>query len=138
MSGFLNPLQSAIFTRLSAALAPLAVYDDPPNQPDGLPLDGFPYILIGDDTAISWDTDTSLGASATITLHVWSRYAGKKEAKTILGQIYTALHRGAANLSASGYAFIDCLLEFSEVVDEIDGKTRHGIARYRVYMEKTS
>lgn len=136
MSVFLNPIQIAVFTRLTAQLTDVNVWDHSPSQPDGLPESGFPYVMLGDDTSSAWDTDDSLGASCTITLHVWSRYAGKKEAKTIIGQIYTALHRQAANLTAAGYTFIDCLHEFSEVIDEIDGKTRHGVTRYRLTVEK--
>lgn len=137
MSDFFNPLQVALYDRLSTELAPLAVYDSPPHQPDGRPNADFPYVTIGDDTLLPFDTDTSLGVSATITLHVWSRYPGKKEAKTIMGLIYTTLHRQAATLVAVGYSFVDCLYEFGEIIEEVDGKTRHGVCRYRIIMEKT-
>jgi len=136
MSEFLNPLQLAIFTRLSSQLS-VPVYDDPPNQLDGQPELGFPFVTIGDDTGTPWDTDNSLGTSATVTIHVWSRYAGRKEVKTIFAAIYTALNRQSTNLTAPGYAFIDCLYEFSEIIEDIDGRTRHGVCRYRVTMEKT-
>lgn len=136
MSEFSLPLQLAVLTRLTTAMPSSRIYDDPPNQPDGMPNSEFPYITIGDDTLVPWDTDGSLGVSATITIHVWSRKNGRKEAKDILGQLYTALNRQAANLSATGYTFIDCLHEYSEVVEEVDGKTRHGITRFRITMEK--
>lgn len=136
MSEFFNPLQQAVYTRLTAQLSPIKVYDSPPDQPDGRPLADFPYVVLGADTLMPFDTDTSVGTNATLTLHVWSRYDGAKECKTILGQIYTALNRQAANLSASGYTFVDCLFEFGEVIEEVDGKTRHGVCRYRITMEK--
>lgn len=137
MSEFFNPLQQAVYTRLVAQLTGINVYDSPPNQPDGMPASNFPYVVLGDDTLAPFDTDNSVGTSATVTLHIWSRYNGRKEVKTILGQIYTALNRQAANLSASGYAFIDSLYEFGDIIEEADGKTRHGVCRYRITMEKT-
>lgn len=137
MSEFFNPLQQAVYTRLVAQLTGINVYDSPPNQPDGMPASNFPYVVLGDDTLAPFDTDNTVGTSATVTLHIWSRYNGRKEVKTILGQIYTALNRQAANLSASGYAFIDSLYEFGDIIEEADGKTRHGVCRYRITMEKT-
>ena len=136
MSEFSNPLQVAVFNRLEAALPSRRIYDDPPNQPDGMPENLFPYVTIGHDTITPFDTDGSIGASATITLHVWSRKNGKKQAKQILGELYSALNRQAVSLSAAGYHFVDSLFEFSEVLEEVDGKTRHGIIRFRITMEK--
>lgn len=137
MSGFSTALQTAIFSRLTDQLSSYRVYDTPPNQPDGMPLANFPYVTIGDDTLSPFDTDDTLGMSATVTLHVWSRTDGKKQTKEILGLIYDALNRQAASLSAAGYRFVDCLHEFTEIIEEVDGKTRHGVCRYRVLMEKT-
>lgn len=131
-----NAVQSALFTRLSAIVTSATVYDDVPDLPEGEPFTDFPYIVIGNDTSVSWDTDDVLGETVTCTLHVFSRYQGKKEAKTILAEIYDALHRQAGNLSATGYRFVDCLLEFSEIFDDDDGATRHGVCRYRLTVEQ--
>jgi len=136
MSEFFTPLQQAVYTRLVAALPTRRIYDSPPGQPDGRPLSDFPYIVIGDDTLAPFDTDDSTGASATVTLHVWSRYDGSAEVKLILGEIYTALNRQSGNLTAAGYSFIDALFEFGDVIREADGKTRHGVCRFRINMEK--
>ena len=134
MIGFSTALQKAVYERLQ--LVPLPVYDAPPNQPDGMPASAFPYITLGDTTEGPYDTDDSLGVSATLTLHVWSRYSGRQEAKGLMDQIYENLHRQASWLDAEGYAFIDSLYEFSQIVDEADGKTKHGIRRFRITMEQ--
>lgn len=162
MSEFLNPIQVALYEHFSItadwllstgywvdaedwndsgawrdnARSHAAVFDDPPGQADGLPYESMPFIVIGDDTVIPWDTDDTLGASTTITLHVWSRYNGRKEANTILGEIYRDLHRNAAGLTLAGYHIVDCLHEFSTVFKEIDGVTRHGVCRYRITIQK--
>lgn len=135
MSSFLLPVQSAIYTRLTAEIA-AEVYDDPPGEPEGVPDANYPYVVIGLDQADPWDTDDTLGAQVIATFHTWSRYEGKTEIKTAQGEIYEALHRQAANLSATGYRFVDCLHEFSEIFEENDGSTRHGVCRYRLTVEK--
>lgn len=136
MSEFLAPVQTALYTRLSAEVSLATIYDDVPDQPDGKPEDLMPYVVIGEDTGTAWDTDNSLGNVVICTIHVFSHYEGKIQAKQIMGEIYTALHRQAANLSATGYTFVDCLFDFADVVDEDDGAIRHGTARYRITLEK--
>ena len=136
MSEFLTPAQSAIFTRLDAQISSAAIYDDVPGLPEGQPNADFPYIVIGDDNTLPLDTDDTLGATVFVTLHVWSRYQGKKEAKAILGDIYAALNRQSVNLAATGYRFTDCLFDFAEIFEERDGVTRHGVCRYKLVIEK--
>lgn len=126
--------QQAIFTKLNGFIAGVTVYDDVPMLPSGQPTANFPYVVIGNDTMAAWDTDDQLGGEITITLHIWSRAGGMKEAKTIAGAIYTLLHR--ATFSIAGYVVLDCLCEFSEFLTDPDGETRHGIVRYRMTMQK--
>lgn len=135
MSEFSLPVQTAIYNRLSAELA-TNIYDDVPDLPEGMPEDDFPYIVIGDDTHQAWDRDDTVGARVTVTLHVYSRYSGMLQIKTIVQNIYTALNRQSANLSASGYNFVDCLFEYSDFRELRDGKTRHAVCRYRILIEK--
>lgn len=136
MSEFLTPVQTALYTRLNAEISSATIYDDVPELPEGLPSTNFPYVVIGDDDSITFDTDDTLGSTVFATLHVWSRYQGKKEVKAIMGDLYTALNRQAANLSATGYRFIDCLFDFANVFEEKDGVTRHGVCRYKLVIEK--
>lgn len=136
MSEFLTPVQSALFTRLTDQISSVNIYDDVPDMTDGKPEDISPYIVVGDDNDIPWDTDDTLGSTVLATIHIFSIYQGKAEAKTIMGQIYQALHRQSSNLIAAGYRFVDCLSDFSEIFDEDDGATRHGVCRYRLTIEK--
>lgn len=139
MSEFLNPVQQALFTRLSAIVTLATIYDDVPDLPDGQPAANFPYIVIGEDVSTPFDTDDVVGSTVIITLHTYTRgdsAQGKKIAKDIMTEIYTALNRQSANLSATGYRFVDCLFDFAEVIDEDDGATRHGVCRYNITIEK--
>jgi hypothetical protein len=121
-------IQKAIFTRLTNGLTVLVFDDVPDNQPK-------PYVVVGDDTVIEWDTDNNTGFESTITLHVWSDQPGRGEVKTIQGEIYDLLHR--AEFSVIGYNLINCAFEFGDTVLDVNGVTRHGVQRFRLILTKS-
>lgn len=110
-----------------------AVYDHVPQAVDSGDSARFPYVVVGDDTAVEWDTDTELGADSTVTIHSYSTYRGLKQTKEIQGAIYDALHRAA--LAVTGYDTVDCLWEMSQSFLEPDGLVRHGVQRFRVVVQ---
>lgn len=127
-------IQGAIYQRL-IGYAPLtalvtAIYDDVPEDKV------YPYVVIGDDTAVPFDTDTSLGTEATITLHVWSRYPGMSETKRIQGAIYDALAR--QQVSVSGAVTLDLMPDYQEAMRDPDQETRHGVIRFRLLLSDFS
>jgi hypothetical protein len=119
-------IQAAIFARVQAVGYP--TYDHVPQGVD------FPYVVVGDDTSTPWDTDTSIGSETTCTIHVWSRYRGRKECKEIMRTLYEALHR--ADFPIIGGALIECQAEFQESFLDPDGLTRHGVMRFRLTVDE--
>src|SRR5690606_30003967 len=70
-----DALQAAVFTALDGVPGMPPVYDDvPENAP-------FPYVVIGDDVSAAFDDDCGSGADSMVTIHVWSTYPGRAEAK---------------------------------------------------------
>lgn len=135
--GYEFSIQNTIYDVLSttSAVTSLAdVYDNVPQAADAGSDAAFPYITIGEDTLVEWDTDTELGADCTITIHTWSRYRGRKETKQIQGAIYAALHR--ANLTISGYNLVGIDWLQSESFMDTDGLTRHGVQTFRITIEE--
>src|SRR5262245_37804789 len=105
-------LQQSIFARLSAD-APLVallgaarVFDDVPQGSD------FPYLTFGQSTARDWSTGSEDGSEHILTLHVWSKERGKRQAQEIMGAVRTALHDQA--LTLPGHRLINLRHEFSE------------------------
>lgn len=129
-------LQQAVYDQLSGYPGMPAVYDDVPVDVKGQPAVAFPYVVIGEDTHIPFDTDDSLGSESTLTLHTWSRYRGKKECKEIMALNYDALTR--QSLAVDGYDLITIEFEYSEVVLDPDGITRHGVQRFRALTEQAT
>lgn len=124
-------LQQAVYAALtgSASLMALATGGVHDHVPQGT---GFPYVVVGDELSNPADTDDILGAEHMISVHTWSRYAGMGEARQIMQEVYTALHR--SRLVVEGAAFVDCLIDSSQVFLDEDGLTRHGVQRFRVLL----
>ena len=127
-------LQEAIYTALTGD-APLmamitGVHDHVPQET------AFPYITIGASTAREWGAAGVEGIEATLTIHVWSRTRGHKEAKQITAEIHRIMHD--ADLSVTGHALINLRFEFGETMLDADGVTYHGITRYRAVTHATS
>jgi len=114
------PLQQAIYARL---------YDDPPGA------SALPAVQIGDGAESDWSTQTDAGAEHDLTVHVWSRAGGRKEARGILAAICGVLH--LAELTLDDNVLINLRFVTSQVIRDADGETYHGIARYRAVTEES-
>jgi hypothetical protein len=136
--GFELAIQAAVYGALTGSSALMAlvrgVYDAQPRPLTGSDALQFPYVTIGEDTHADWSTDTESGDDATITVHTWSRYNGRKEEKTIQAAIYAALHRAA--LAVSGYALVSCDWISSTSMIDADGETRHGVQTFRIIVDQ--
>lgn len=127
-------VKQLLFDALDGNIAGASVFDHVPFEPEGATDDSFPLVVIGDTEASAWDNDSELGMQMDASIHVWSRYLGRTQVNAILDDIYGLLHRAA--LTATGYVIVDVLFAFSDIFVMDDGKTRHGIARYRVTIQE--
>lgn len=130
--GFEIAVQTIVFQELNASseigAEVTGIYDQAPEDAT------FPYITVGESTHNEFDTVDTLGDVATITVHVWSRYRGKKETKEIQALIYNVLHR--ANVTYSGFRRISIDWENSQTFIDQDGLTRHGVQTFRILIDK--
>lgn len=120
-------LQKSIYSALDAALS-VPVYDDVPQDAPA------PYVTIGDATFVDFSAENRTGFECTQTIHVWSDYEGTKEAKELQGAIYDALNR--VELTVIGYTVLGPEFEFSNVLDDPNGVTHHGVQRFRLRLIK--
>ena len=126
-------LQKAFFLKLTADAA-LAALLGGPRIYDDVPVRGeFPYVTFGQTTERDWSTGTDDGAEHVVTLHVWSRAAGRKEADEIMSAVRSALHDQA--LTLTGHRLVNLRHEFSGARRDSDGENYHGITRYRAVTE---
>lgn len=128
-------LQSAIYSALNGdnnltSTLGAGVYDEV------LETASYPYVVIGEDNVIEYGTVSDDGGDFTVTIDVWSQYHGGKEAKNIMDRIHTLLHD--SSLSVTGFNLVNFRFEFSDIIKDPDGITRHGIMRFRAVILGTS
>lgn len=127
-------LQQAIFATLSLNGDVKDCVGDPPRIFDAVPRGApFPYIVIGDDKESDWSTATEPGTSHALTVHIWSRAAGRKETRQAAQAVIGALN--GAELTLDGQALIDLRYLESESSRESDGETVHAQLRFRALLE---
>ena len=132
MSDHSFELQKTIFTTLNGdntitSTFSATVHD---HVPQGT---SFPYIVIGEETMTDESSAKTLDFNNfTLTIHIFSRNRGRKEAKQIMARIYELLHN--QNLSVTGAYHINTRFEFSDVIKENDGLTYHGVQRFRTIL----
>ncbi|MGH6867061.1 MAG: DUF3168 domain-containing protein [Methyloceanibacter sp.] len=112
---------------LTALLGGARIYD---HAPQGA---AYPFITLGQSMIRDWSTGTEDGTEHNLTLHVWSRSGGKKQAHEIIEAIKSVLHDTPMMLA--DHHVINLRHEFSEARLDSDGDTFHGIVRYRAVTE---
>jgi len=120
-------LQSAIYAALNVPAITdtlnCGVYDEVIEG------NSYPFITLGEETAIDYSTNNLVGAETTINIHIWSRYKGSKQTKEIMDKVHDLLHD--VSLTVSGVNLINLRFEYSDIMRDPDGITRHGVMRFR-------
>lgn len=115
--------QKAVFAALDEGLD-RPVHDEVPEGAE------FPYVTIGQDQAADYSTKDKDGLDLTVMIHVWSRARGSKEAQGLMGAIHGILHN--ADIEVEGFDSVLSRFEFSDLIRDPDGRTRHGVMRFRL------
>jgi len=120
-------LQSTLYSALnvSAITSTLScgVYDEVIEG------NSYPFITLDEETVTDYSTKNFVGAETTVNIHLWSRYKGSKETKQIMDQVHDLLHD--VSLTVTGVNLINLRFEYSDILREPDGITRHGVMRFR-------
>ncbi|UCD58648.1 MAG: DUF3168 domain-containing protein [Candidatus Hydrogenedentota bacterium] len=126
-------LHLAQVTRIEAQTS-YKVFDDMPEQePDD-------YIVMGEVTARDWSDKFEPGQEVYSTIHIWSRYAGRKKADEMADGILQALTLSPLDLSPNFRAVLDGddIFDSYDLIIDIDGVTRHGILKMKYLIEEVS
>lgn len=126
MTDPVNPawaLQCAIVAALTPALHGAPIYDDPPADAP------YPHVEIGEIALTDAGAALTAVDKGDVTLHVWSRYNGAKEARALLARMRAALD-GAALALDGGHGCLSLTPAFETVFIDADGRTRHGVIRF--------
>jgi len=101
---------------------------------DGAPrAAAFPSVTLGETGQADWSSDGEAGGEVSLTLHVWSRAIGKREAWAILGHLMRLLHD--APLAMDDHSLVLIRVTYAEVRLDPDGITEHGVLRLAALVE---
>lgn len=112
---------------------------DPPRLYDTGPEDAvFPYLSYGLLRSEDIGGDELTLFSHQITLHVWSRYAGRAEVLSVMEAVKSVFNEreNIAN-ELPDEALISATILYSDVLRAPDGRTQHGILRLSILTETT-
>ena len=121
-------LLEAQIIRIEAATG-YTIYDENPQDVS------YPYVVMGETITRDWSDKSADGTEVYSTIHIWSQYHGRKEADEMADKILQALTSSTLELSPNFRAALDRLDDYNLIID-IDGKTRHGILRFKYLIEE--
>jgi len=114
-------------TDLVTALGGEHVFDDVPRDAP------FPYITIGEIETRDWSTQTSRGHEHTATVHVWSRYRGRKQVQDLIADIDRVLD--GADPPLTGHRLVNLSIVFWTAMRDTSGEIYRGTVRLRAVTE---
>jgi hypothetical protein len=117
-------------TALAATLGGPRIYDEPPRGA------AFPYLTLGEMRLSDISADDAPLQEHQLTLHVWSRQGGHKEAHVITGALLQALDD--VPLSLDGHRLVNLRFAVADIRRERDGRTYHALVRFRAVTEPLS
>lgn len=123
----INETQASFYAKINA-IAGLNVHGHVP-QNEAV----YPYVVVDSMSLNNNDSDSEFAYDASVTVHVFSKYKGESETAGIQKQIYDAVHRQP--LTTASYKVSGVHQEYSEIMMDNDGITRHGVQRYRLFFE---
>lgn len=127
-------LQFAVHAKLKADAALIAliggrVFDQVPDDV------GFPYISYGPTTGTPNEADCFEGEDIAFQIDIWSRQSSRAEAARIGAAVKMALHRKDLTITDGDVVLVRAT--FSQIIEDPDGRTFHGMLRFEAMTEVT-
>ena len=89
----------------------------------------YPFVTLGEGSVRDFSNLAQQGTEHTITIRVWSREAGRKQASAIMERIVTLLN--SASLTITGQTLHSLRFTSSNIVLQDDGLTYRGSLTFR-------
>ncbi len=92
----------------------------------------FPYITFGEVISRDWSNAAQGGAEQLVSLQIWSREGGRKQAISIMEKVYDLLHQ--ASLEVESQTLVLMRFVTSKITLGNDGFTYQGTMQFRALM----
>ena len=93
----------------------------------------YPYVTFGVSTQRDWSTGSEDGGEHIVTLHIWSKAAGRLESDAVGAAVRSALHDQA--LTLTGHRLVNLRQELSDTRRDAQSEIYHGVIRLRAVTE---
>lgn len=124
-------IAKAVHNRLSTHLGMQNHLGDPPRLYDSAPEDPvYPYLTYGDVRAEDESADGLRITCHRLTLHIWSRYAGRSETFDILAAVSSALEQSPISVPLADDICV--AIPYVDILRAPDGRTLHGLIRVNI------
>ena len=125
-----SPLQQAIYETLTgdAALTALVsgIYDHVPQGTD------TPFVTLGEANVREWSNAEKTGSEQQLSLRIFSRESGRKQAAIIMERIVTLLHNAAIAVTGCTLMQLQCTASSISLMN--DGATYRGTLNFRALL----
>ena len=131
-------LQQSIYDALTGDVTLMAlitgVFADvqQPNLPEADA--DFPYVVIGQDNLVTFDTKTDNGVRALVQMDVWSRENNLTEAKDVGSAVYSVLQKGSLTISGAHHILTRAVGQ--DYSTDPDGHTKRGLLTFSVLYDE--
>ena len=97
-----------------------------------------PFVVIGETTANNYWSSSGDAQEHTVTVHCWTEQAvagqsARLQVAKIMARVRECFHYRTIALSAGNMPSLWC--EFAETIADPDGKSQHGVLRFRAVTE---
>ncbi|KIL46157.1 hypothetical protein KR50_28320 [Jeotgalibacillus campisalis] len=93
-----------------------------------------PYIRVGEPISEPFSNKTSYGEEVSLVIHTWSEAMGKKQSYDIINAAIKLLYAQPLVLDG-GFSIVKMDEPRTQVFDDIDGKTYHGVIRLKFWIK---
>lgn len=115
------------------------VFDEVPHAKNGIATIDFPFISIGECETVPVRMDCGNQEEISLQIDVWSQKPGRSEVKQIVAAITSALGMSSDDppaIDQDGYHLADLIIERTRILDDPDGRTRHGVIQLTATMSR--
>ena len=128
-------LQEALYARLVSTTDLQALIGDPARLHDHVPTEPvYPYVTFADQRVLDLPALPG-GAEHDIRFHVWSKYGGRKEVRSIISAIHGALQQ--ASIGLDGFTLVNLRFVFADCWYQSQSDLWQGVMRFRAVTQPT-
>lgn len=138
MSGPEAAFQDALTARLAADADVQALIGSPARLYDEAPAGAaYPFAALGRAVSEDRGADGAAMIEHRLTLHVWTRHGGRREAKAIVAAMREAAHEQVFALDG-GWSLVSCRAVYADAFRTADARIAHGVLRFKALIHRTN